>query len=277
MALSKKNLADKIKRKLGYPMVKVELDQTQIYDAIDYSRNRWMKWAVGQATQETFFTLMLSAGQTVYDLPTGTTEVVQYLSTGTSSGINTLFTIDNFLYNQGMYESLIHTAGGDAGYTLISYHIARDFLETVRKYTPDKYNFKYHKYTNQLEINPAPPSGNSLQLTSAGVTTTYDSPGFVLIRAYRVEGSTISTTWVSGDSDDDFHGLDWIFDFATADCKERLGIIRRKFENFASIGNSGISMDGGDLVSEGKEEKERLLETLKDEEPHDGWGIEIGF
>jgi hypothetical protein len=277
MALSKKNLADKIKRKLGYPMIKVELDNTQIYDAIDYSRNKWMKWAVGQATQESFFTLMLSAGQTIYDMPTGTVEVIDYLSTGTTSGINTLFTIDNFLYNQGMYESLIHTAGGDAGYTLVSYHIARDFLETVRKYTPDKYNFKYHPYTNQLEINPAPPSGNSLVLTVSGVEYTYDSPGFVLVRSFRVEGSTVSSTWTSGDSDDDFHGLDWIFDYATADCKERLGMVRRKFENFASIGNTGIAMDGGDLIAEGKEEKERLLETLKDEEAYEGWGIEIGF
>jgi hypothetical protein len=54
-------------------------------------------------------------------------------------------------------------------------------------------------------------------------------------------------------------------------------MVRRKFENFASIGNTGIAMDGGDLIAEGKEEKERLLETLKDEEAYEGWGIEIGF
>jgi hypothetical protein len=270
--MTKNQLAEKIKRRFGYPMIKVELDPQHITDAIDYARQKWMKWAVGQATAEVFFTLRLSAGQTLYDLPMGVTEIISKDTTGVSSGINTLFTIDNFLYNQGLYESLWNTA--NQGYTIVSYHIARDFLDTVRKYTPDVYNYKYHPFTNQLEIHPPPVSG-SAQFGS------YYGPGWILLRAYMVEGSTVRGGWEgdfkSGDSDEDFYGLDWIYDYATAECKMILGEIRRKFANFASIGNTGLSLDGDQLVSEGKEEKERLEEKLQLEEVYDGLGISIGY
>lgn len=270
MATTKKALAEKIKRRFGFPQIKIELDNSQIYDAIDQARYKFIKWAVGQATTEVYFTQLLSAGQNFYDLPIGVTEIVSYGSTGISSGINTLFTIENYLYAQGYFEALWNTA--NQGYSIVSYHIARDFLETVRKYSPDKYNWKYHRYTNQLEIHPAPASGSSLELAEG----TVDSPGFILLRGYMIEGSTYDN-WTAGDSDEDFYESDWIFDYAFADCKERLGYIRRKFANFASIGNTGISLDGDSLVSEGKEEKDALMEKLQLEEVWDGYGIEIGF
>ena len=271
--MTKNQLASKIKRRFGYPMVKVELDPQQITDAIDYARQKWMKWAAGQATHEVFFTLMLSAGQSLYDLPIGVTEIISKNSAGVGSGggINTLFTLDNFLYNQGMFDALYRT--GNQGYTLVSYHLARDFLDTVRRYMPDKYNHKYHPFTNQLEINPVPPSGHIL--TVDGVD--YNSPGFILLEAYMVEGSTTRGGWEDGDSNEDFYGLDWIYDYATAECKAILGQIRRKFANFASIGNTGLSLDGDSLISEAQTEKERLDETLRLEETYEGLGISIGY
>jgi len=278
MAITKVDLAAKIRRRLGAPIVKVELDDSQIYDAIDYARDKFIKWAVGQSRVETFFTLALSATQTIYELPIGVTDVIEYKDTAGSSsgGINTLFTIDNYLYNHGMYEALYHTAMSGGGYTMISYHIARDFLETVARYTPSKYNWRYHRFTNELEIQPAPPSGSALTIVQSGNTFTIDSPGFVLLRAYMIEGSTHTTGWASGDSDGDFFTSDWIFDYAHAMCMITLGRIRSKFANFTSVGNTGISMDGDTLLSEGLQEKERLDATLKDEENWEGWTIETG-
>jgi hypothetical protein len=276
MAITKQQLALKIKRRLGHPLIKVEIDNMQLSDAIDYARDKFIKWAVGQATQETFFTIALSAGQTIYDLPVGVTEVVAYDDTGTSyGGINTLFTVDNFLFNQGMYQSLFSTAGG--GYTMISYHIARDFLDTIKRYTPAKYNYKYHRYQNQIEIQPPPESGNSLSIVQDGVTYTIDSPGFILLRAFMMEGSTNVEGWANGSSNNDFYVSDWIYDYATAEAKEIMGRIRSKFANFSSIGNVGISLDGSELISEAKEEKRELEEKLKLEETWEGYGIEIGW
>lgn len=276
MAITKQQLAQKIKRRLGHPLIKVELDNSQLSDAIDYARDKFIKWATSQATQETFFTMALSAGQTVYDLPVGVTEIVEYNDTGNATGgINTLFTVENFLFNQGMYQSLFSTAGG--GYTMISYHIARDFLDTIHRYTPSRYSYKYHRYQNQLEVQPPPEAGNSLTITQNGVDYVIDSPGFILLRAFMMEGSTNVDGWQKGSSNNDFYVSDWVFDYATAEAKEIMGRVRSKFANFSSIGNVGISMDGSELISEAKEEKERLHERLQLEESWEGYGISIGW
>lgn len=268
--MTKSNLIEKVRRRLGYPLVKVELDDSQVSDHIDYARSKYIKWAVGNATHECYFTMMLSAGQFLYDMPSGVTEVIGY-STETTGGINTLFTIENYLYNQGMFESFFHLGG----FSMLSYHITMDFLETLKKYVVDAYNFKYHPYTNQLEIQPPPPSGGSLTVVSNGVSTVYDSPGWILIRAYMVEGSTVSSDWSATSFHQGLYDNDWMLDYVTALSKVTLGRIRSKFANFASIGNAGISLDGSDLISEGKEEIERLEEKLRLEESYESYDISM--
>lgn len=282
---SKGDLAELIKRRLGEPVVKVELTNQQIFDAIDYAKSKWVKWGAGNSLIETYFTVLLRAGQNFYDLPVGVVDIVEYEDHGAQYGINTLFTIDNFLFSRGVYDPLVWTGG--YSYSLVSYHLARDFLKTVKRYTPSVYNYKYHKYTNQMEIHPFPPSGSPLQVEDEnGNTITVDSPGFILVRAYMIAGShyagmetdNTQASWkrrgvYSGDSDEHFYTSDWIFDYALAECKLMLGRIRVKFQNFNSIGNIGIGLDGDTLLSEGQAEKERLDETLRLEESHEGYGI----
>ena len=78
MGQTKAQLRLEVMRNLGHPFVKVELCETHINDAINKARDMWIKWAVGNATQEIWFTLMLREGQWIYDLPLGVTEVVNY-------------------------------------------------------------------------------------------------------------------------------------------------------------------------------------------------------
>jgi hypothetical protein len=287
--LSKAELSEKIKRRLGAPVVKVELEDIQIYDAIDYAKDKWVKWAAGNATVDTYFTVLLLADQNFYDLPVGVTEIVDYDDNGRGYGINTLFTVENFMYSRGAYDGLLWANRG-YGSSIISYHIAIDWLKTLDRYTPSIYNYKYHRYTNQLEVQPAPPSGNVLEVTDEnGQIVTYDSPGYLLVRSYMMEGSHYANmesdnsqaSWKrtglrAGSSDTNFYTSDWIFDYALAECKIILGRIRSKFAQFNSIGNIGIALDGDQLIQEGIQEKERLEETLRLEESHEGYGISMG-
>jgi hypothetical protein len=261
--IKKSDLIEKVKRRLGYPVVKVELDDQQIIDNIDYTRDKYIKWATGNITQEFYFTLMLSGGVTQYDLNVvdpGIMDVIGY-STETAGSIHTLFTMENYLYNSGMYDQMLMRAGGD-GYTMISYHIARGFMETVKRYIVDAYTFVYHRYDNMLEISPAPPTGGRLVSNDY----IYDSPGFILVRAYRIEGD-----------DGDIYKNPWFMDYVTAMCKITLGRIRSKFANFQAVGsNISLAMDGDSLISEGKEEIADLEERLRTEEVEDGGYIIVG-
>jgi hypothetical protein len=265
--MRKEELVEKIKRRLGAPMVKIELDDTQIFDNIDYTRAKYIKWAIGNATQEVYMTLLLRGGQTLYDLPANTTNVLGY-SMNTMGSIHTLFTIENYLYQMGMFDQVMMRGGGN-DYTLVSYHIARGFLETIKRYVVDSYNFRYHKYTNQLEISPPPPSSSMTTVTSAGPSGDVyveNTPGYLLLRTYQIEGT-----------DEDIYGNEWILDYATALTKISLGRVRSKFANFSAVGsNVGLSMDGDTLLQEGQNELEHLNETLKNEEVWEGLGIFMG-
>lgn len=274
---SKSRLKDRIRRFFGAPIIKIELDDSQIFDNIEFARNQFIRWAVGQATQETYFTIMLVGNQHLYDLPGGVVEVVGYdTHTSEMGGINTLFTLENYLYNNGMFAVLQGAGGATGDYNLISYHIALDFLESLQRYTPDAYSFKYHKSTNQLEIQPPPVSGNSFTaLDENGVATEYDSPGFILVRAFMVEQSSLPG-WIPGMENDDLYNALWVEQYARALCKITLGYIRRKFASSALLGNQGTAMDGDSLVSEGTAEKEALEESVRHKEAYMGYGIEIG-
>lgn len=263
----KEDLVEKVKRRLGAPMVKVELDDTQIFDNIDYTRQKFIKWAVGNSTQEKYMTLLLRGGQTLYDMPANTVDVLSY-NIHTMGSIHTLFTVENYLYQMGMFDQVLMRGGG-GDYTLLSYHIARGFLETVRRYVVDAYNFTYHKYTNQLEINPAPPSSSTTTVTSAGPSGNVyveNTPGYLLLRTYQIEGTA-----------EDIYDNEWILDYVTALCKISLGRVRSKFANFAAVGsNVGLAMDGDTLLQEGQADLERLDESLRMEQTYEGLGILIG-
>src|SRR5574343_113059 len=258
---TKAQLRTLIKRQLGWPIVKLEISDEQIDDNIDIATTEFITWAVGQSTQETFFTILLSGGQNYYDMPNGVTEVISYnFCNSGSGGINTLFSVENYMFNSGDVGVL---RGGAT--SLIDYHIGLDFLKTLNRYTPDDYNFKYHQARNILEIQPTPPTGNSFLIGDV----VYDSPGFVLIRSFMIRGSQITnsteTDWL-----EDLYGEGWVREYAVALTKVTLGLIRRKFFSFNVMGTQGLALDGSELISEGKEEIEKLETQLKAEEVYEG-------
>ncbi|MFW6046450.1 MAG: hypothetical protein ACOCP4_01520 [Candidatus Woesearchaeota archaeon] len=78
----------------------------------------------------------LSSGINEYELPAGVTEVVKVKQFDTAGGgINTLFSVQNYLYNTGVL-SFLDSIGT---YGLLDYHLALDFIDTLDRYIPDKY------------------------------------------------------------------------------------------------------------------------------------------
>ena len=217
------------------------------------------------ANQDTWFTVMLSGGQSIYDMPVGVTEIISYDVEGSSIGSsNDVFSINYQMLNADLLPVF------NSRYNLVSYQIARSFLDLLDKYIVDEYNFKYHKYTNQLEIQPTPLTGNSL--TVNGVN--YDSPGFMLVHAYMIEGSTLAG-YDPETTNQNFYGEKWVLDYAYALSMRTLGYIRRKFAQSTMLGNTGTQLDGAEMVSEANDLIEKLEEKLRNEESQ-GYGIDIG-
>lgn len=58
-------------------------------------------------------------------------------------------------------------------------------------------------------------------------------------------------------------GKAWIWQYALAVCKETLGLIRGKYQNIP-IPGSEVTLNGADLVTQGKEEKKELIDKLRE-------------
>ena len=58
-------------------------------------------------------------------------------------------------------------------------------------------------------------------------------------------------------------GKQWIRQYCLGCSKEILGLVRSKFSS-VPIPNGDLSLNGGDLISSGKEEKERLRTELRE-------------
>jgi len=259
--MTKKELINWVRRKLGEPMVRVELHNSQIEDCMAMSRDEYMRWAVGGATNEVTFTIELSAGVSEYELPSGVTEVVKVRDYDSSMhGINTLFSAENYLYNQGVLSFLDNIGN----YSMVDYHLALEFIDLLDRYFPSYYTTRYNKANNILSVRPTPEIDSSV--------------GYLIIDSFMMAGTDQNTTGpIPEEVYNAMWDVSWVQKYTLACSKEILGLIRRKFENFTSIGNEGISLDGGDLISEGKEEKEKLEEEIKlDSYSEEGYGIVIG-
>jgi len=320
MSCTKQQLINKLIRGLGGSMVKVELCVEDFYDAINMSRDMYIEWAVGNATQEVYFLLMLEAGRYIYDLPVGITEIISYhdhFGGGMTGYDGAACGYDPLWYTGQEHGNTSYFSQGDpfmgsfgmtgTPYTFVDYYTSMSYINMIHNLRPNKYLWKYHKSTNQLEISPTPACGNTLTKTSPSgniyntpsgaypcpsggyKTEVYDSPGFVLLRGYMIEGASLPTYIPSPSATgcsvyDDIPNTTsewlfsqpWIYKYSLAILKQRLGLIRRKFASSSVMGGSSISLDGDALYSDGTTEMQTLEEELSLKYCHEGYGIYLG-
>ena len=58
-------------------------------------------------------------------------------------------------------------------------------------------------------------------------------------------------------------GRQWIFDYTLATSKELLGLVRSKF-NSVPIPGGDLQLNGNDLVSQGRDDQNKLKESMKE-------------
>jgi len=244
-----------IKQHFGYPMVEVELNDAQLNGVINQAYNFHKKWGIGHSTQEVFFTKSLSAGVREYDMPAGVHSVIDVKDYSSNMGSSSeLFTINSTIYQQFVNNI--------SGFSLVDYELAMQFVDMLERYQVSRFSWTYHSFNNTLLLSPTPSTDDML---------TYD---YMMMRCFIEEGYKIDDDTQDSDWREHLYDDPWMQEYCIALAKIVLGHIRRKFTGFDSIGNAGINMDGGELVSEGKEEKMQLEEEFKEST----WeGLDITF
>ena len=249
-------LAQRIRRQLGEPLINIEIADEQIYDNVAIAMEYYTKYAgyteefllfdsqkyergVGlkvdtmiNMTPEMYKseTPGLSAGYD-YDLESYRRVLDCFsFNYGESTGINTLFTLEQAMAQQ-IYSSYMI---GNFGFDLISWEVLKGFIDTRTKVLAMTPHYRFDPKTQILRILPEPIPEQSY----------LGAVGCYIERPIK-----------------DIINERWIFRYATALTKITVANVRGKYGNTNLFGGGTINYQ--DLMSQGLEERNALEAELK--------------
>ena len=156
-----------------------------------------------------------------------TTVDVTDFEEGSSTGINTLFTLEQTLAQQTYFSY----AMGNYGFDLVSWYTLKEWIDTREKILATRRDIKFDPRSQYMQMYPEP-GGNRFY----GVVSCY------LERAIR-----------------DVIMEQWIYEYAMALSMITIGRVRGKFGNVALLGGGSLNYD---LLAEGLENKKELETRL---------------
>ena len=162
---------------------------------------------------------------------------VQDFEEGSTTGINTLFTIEQTLAQQTYFSY----AMGNYGFDLISWYVLKDWLEMREKLLATKRSYSFDDRTQMLRMYPQPDaSGNGTRFY-----------GVVACQVERPIRDVIKEHWV--------------YQYSLALSKITIANIRGKYGAVNLFG--GGTLNANDLLSQGLAEKEKLELALYEGAP----------
>jgi hypothetical protein len=157
---------------------------------------------------------------------------------GSSTGINTLFTIEQTLAQQTYFSY----AMGNYGFDLVSWYTLKEWLEMREKLLATRRTYTFNDRTQMLQMYPEPTPNSRFY----GVLSCYvERPIRDVIKEH------------------------WVYQYTLALCKITLAQVRGKYGNLTLFG--GQAFNATDLMTQGTAEKERL-ETMLYEKTTPGMG-----
>jgi len=156
---------------------------------------------------------------------------------GSTTGVNTLFTIEQTLAQQTYFSY----AMGNYGFDLISWYVLKNWLEMREKLLAQRRYYTFDDRTQMLVFYPPPRTPGS-------------SSRFYGILPCYVERPLR-----------DIIKEPWVYQYALALTKINIGQVRGKFQNMALLG--GGTLNFNDMLSQGLEEKKTLEEKLYTQAP----------
>ena len=250
------SLAQRVRRQLGEPLVNVEIANEQIYDNIAIAKEFFTKYAgyteeflvfdsrkyirgkgldvatlINQTTElSTSLAPTLSAG---YDMDLESYRRVLdcfSFNYGESTGINTLFTLEQAMAQQ-IYSSYMV---GNFGFDLTSWEVLKGFIDTRNKVLAQTPHFRFDPKNQILRIIPEPIP----EQTYLGIVGCY------IERPIK-----------------DLINERWIFRYTAALSKITVANVRGKFNGTNLFG--GGSVNSSDFMTQGIAERDALENELK--------------
>ena len=226
---TREQFKDCVLRKLGAPVIDINVSDEQIDDRVDEAVDFWRDYHYNgsqlvymkhQITQE-------NKDNGYIDLPTGILGISGIFnmqsSISTGSGI---FNVQ--------YQFVLNNLEDITGYNITNYYMSMSHLEFLQEMLVGKPMIRYNKHVNRLYLD-----------TDPGLLVVGE---YIIIEAYDViDPSTYSDVWSDR----------WLQNYATALVKEQWGSNLTKFSGMQLVG--GVPFNGEQILSDAREER-RLME-----------------
>tara|TARA_R110000868_G_scaffold113045_1_gene303785 strand:+ start:44 stop:1039 length:996 start_codon:yes stop_codon:yes gene_type:complete len=163
---------------------------------------------------------------------------VQDFEEGSSTGINTLFTIEQTMAQQTYFSY----AMGNYGFDLVSWYVLKDWMEMREKLLATKRSYTFDDRTQMLRMYPQPRSGSGSASRFYGVVSCYiERPIRDIIKEH------------------------WVYQYSLALTKIAVANIRGKYGSVTLFG--GGNLNSSDLMTQGINEKKELETALYEGAP----------
>lgn len=221
---------DYILRKIGAPVIEINVAEDQIEDRVDEAVSFWRDYHYNGSQL-----VYLKHEITQADIDNGYITLPQGLL-----GISKVFDLQSSISTgSGMfnvqYQFVLNNIEDITGYNVQHYYMTMQHLEFLQEILVGKPLIRYNKHVNKLFID---------------VDQNFLTVGeYIIIEAYDV---------IDPDTYPDVWGDRWLQNYASALVREQWGLNLTKFTGMSLVG--GVQFNGEQILSEAKADREKMEE-----------------
>lgn len=145
-----------LKRRLGYPVICVEISDDQLDQIIIDVAGLAQRYLYGEGNRRDYCVFGIEKDKITYELPCDIIDTVDFNFMGYLDGINVLFSPTNMLLHNEWVNQGNYPGSGSSGGSLVSYDIAMMYFKEVQNQLSTSYQVDYHDPSRTLYISPTP-------------------------------------------------------------------------------------------------------------------------
>lgn len=227
---SREEFKDYILRKIGAPVIEVNVSEEQIEDRVDEAVSFWRDYHYNGSQL-----IYLKHELTAQDVENGYINLPPGLL-----GISKIFDLDTSISTGSgifnvQYQFVLNNITDLTGYSIQNYWMTMSHLEFLQEWLVGRPLIRYNKHVNRLYID-----SNKASVREGK---------YIIIEAYDI---------IDPDAYSDVWGDRWLQNYASVLVREQWGLNLTKFTNMQLVG--GVTFNGEQILAEARAEREKMEE-----------------
>lgn len=227
---TREEFKDYILRKIGAPVIQINVSDEQVEDRVDEAVSFWRDYHYNGSQL-----VYLKHQITQEDIDQGYITLPQNLL-----GISKIFDLDTSISTgtgifNVQYQFVLNNLTDITGYSIQNYWMTMSHLEFLQEWLVGRPLIRYNKHVNRLYIDV---DASSKRLGS-----------YVIIEAYDI---------IDPDAHSDVWGDRWLQNYASVLVREQWGLNLTKFTNMQLVG--GVSFNGEQILNDARAERQAMEE-----------------